>query len=39
MTISPASIRFDDFTMWVELTEGRTLDVPVAGFRVSSMPR
>jgi hypothetical protein len=32
MTISPASARFDDFTMWVELTDGRTLGVPLAWF-------
>jgi hypothetical protein len=32
MTISPASARFDDFTMWVELTDGRTLGVPIAWF-------
>jgi hypothetical protein len=32
MTISPTSVRFDDFTMWVELTDGRTLGVPLAWF-------
>jgi hypothetical protein len=32
MSISPVSARFDDFTMWVELTDGRTLGVPLAWF-------
>jgi hypothetical protein len=32
MTISAASVRFDDDTMWVELTDGRTLGVPLAWF-------
>jgi hypothetical protein len=32
MTISPTSARFDDFTMWVELADGRTLGVPLAWF-------
>jgi hypothetical protein len=32
MTISPSSVRFDEHTMWVELTDGRTLGVPLAWF-------
>jgi Protein of unknown function (DUF2442) len=32
MTISATSVRFDEFTMWVELTDGRTLGVPLAWF-------
>ena len=32
MSISPSSIRFDDHTMWIELTDGRTLGVPLAWF-------
>ncbi|HEY5047895.1 MAG TPA: DUF2442 domain-containing protein [Rhizomicrobium sp.] len=32
MTISATSVRFDDYTMWVELTDGRTLGVPLAWF-------
>jgi hypothetical protein len=32
MTISPTSVRFDDYTMWVELSDGRTLGVPLAWF-------
>ena len=32
MTISATSVRFDDATMWVELTDGRTLGVPLAWF-------
>jgi len=32
MTISATSVRFDDVTMWVELTDGRTLGVPLAWF-------
>jgi hypothetical protein len=32
MTISPTSVRFDEDTMWVELTDGRTLGVPLAWF-------
>jgi hypothetical protein len=32
MTISPASVRFDEHTIWVELTDGRTLGVPLAWF-------
>jgi hypothetical protein len=32
MSISPTSVRFDEHTMWVELTDGRTLGVPLAWF-------
>jgi hypothetical protein len=32
MTISPSAVRFDEHTMWVELTDGRTLGVPLAWF-------
>ena len=32
MTISATSVRFDEHAMWVELTDGRTLGVPLAWF-------
>jgi Protein of unknown function (DUF2442) len=32
MTISATSVRFDEYSMWVELTDGRTLGVPLAWF-------
>jgi hypothetical protein len=32
MNTSAKAIRFDDYTMWVELTDGRTLGVPLAWF-------
>lgn len=32
MSISAESLRFDDDTMWVELTDGRTIGVPLAWF-------
>jgi hypothetical protein len=32
MTISASSVRFDEHTMWVELSDGRTLGVPLAWF-------
>lgn len=32
MTISATSVRFDDDTMWVDLTDGRILGVPLAWF-------
>ena len=32
MTISATSVRFDEYTIWVELTDGRTLGVPLAWF-------
>jgi hypothetical protein len=32
MTTSATSVRFDEHTMWVELSDGRTLGVPLAWF-------
>ena len=32
MTISATAARFDDHTMWVELTDGPALGVPLAWF-------
>ncbi len=32
MTISAISVRFDENAMWVDLTDGRTLGVPLAWF-------
>lgn len=32
MTISATSVKFDDLAMWVDLTDGRTLGVPLAWF-------
>jgi hypothetical protein len=32
MTVSATSVRFDDNTMWVDLSDGRTLGVPLAWF-------
>jgi len=32
MTISANSVRFDDHTMWIELSDGRKLGVPLAWF-------
>lgn len=32
MNISPKSVRFDDSSMWVELSDGRNLSVPLAWF-------
>ena len=32
MNISARALRFDDSTMWVDLTDGRTLGVPMAWF-------
>ena len=32
MTTSPTAVRFDEHTMWVELSDGRTLGVPLAWF-------
>lgn len=32
MSISAEAVRFDDHTMWVELADGRTVDVPLAWF-------
>jgi len=32
MSISPKAVRFDDHTMWIELSDARTLGVPLAWF-------
>ena len=32
MNISAETLRFDDHTMWVELSDGRTIGVPLAWF-------
>ena len=32
MTISATDVRFDNNTMWVDLTDGRTLGIPLAWF-------
>jgi len=32
MTISPTAVRFDEHTMWVDLSDGRNLGVPLAWF-------
>jgi hypothetical protein len=32
MSISPTNVRFDEHRMWVDLTDGRTLGVPLAWF-------
>jgi len=32
MTISATNVHFDDHTMWVDLSDGRTLGVPLAWF-------
>jgi hypothetical protein len=32
MNISAKSVRFDDSSMWVELSDGRTIGVPMAWF-------
>jgi len=32
MTISPTAVRFDEHMMWVDLTDGRTISVPLAWF-------
>lgn len=32
MSISATTVRFDEHTMWVELSDGRTLGVPLAWF-------
>jgi hypothetical protein len=32
MSISATAVRFDEYTMWVDLTDGRTLGVPLAWF-------
>jgi uncharacterized protein DUF2442 len=33
------AVRFDEHAMWVELTDGRTLGVPLAWFRACCMRR
>ena len=30
--VSPKAVRFDDVTMWVELSDGRTLGMPLAWY-------
>ena len=32
MTISATAVRFDEHAMWIDLTDGRTLGVPLAWF-------
>ena len=32
MSISATAVRFDEHAMWVELSDGRTLGVPLASF-------
>ena len=32
MTISAKNVKFDEFNMWVELSDARTLGVPLAWF-------
>jgi hypothetical protein len=32
MTISATAVRFDDHTMWIDLSDGRNLGVPLAWF-------
>ena len=32
MSISPTAVRFDEHTMWVNLSDCRTLSVPLAWF-------
>lgn len=32
MTISPKAVRFDADNMWVDLSDGRTLGIPLAWF-------
>ena len=32
MSTSATAVRFDEHTMWVDLSDGRTLDVPLAWF-------
>lgn len=32
MSFSPVEVRFDDARMWVDLTDGRTLGVPLSWF-------
>jgi hypothetical protein len=39
MSISAKSVRFDDASMWVELSDGRTIGVPFAWFPASFTQR
>jgi Protein of unknown function (DUF2442) len=32
MTVSPTAVRFDECAMWVDLSDGRTIGVPLAWF-------
>lgn len=32
MTTSPKAVRFDDNSMWVDLSDGRVISVPLAWF-------
>jgi Protein of unknown function (DUF2442) len=32
MTISPTAVSFDEYMMWVDLSDGRTIGVPLAWF-------
>jgi hypothetical protein len=32
MTISPTAVDFDEHTMWIDLSDGRTIGVPLAWF-------
>lgn len=32
MSVSPSSVRFDEDSMWVALSDGRTIGVPLAWF-------
>jgi hypothetical protein len=32
MTISATAVRFDEHSMWVDLSDGRTIGVPLAWF-------
>jgi hypothetical protein len=32
MNTSPTAVRFDEHTMWVDLSDGRTIGVPLAWF-------
>jgi Protein of unknown function (DUF2442) len=40
MSISPKSVRFDEYSMWVELQDGRTVGVPLSWFpRLMGAPK
>ena len=32
MTLSPKAVRFDDHSLWVDLSDGRVIAVPLAWF-------